>query len=235
LGGATVKDSTLGGSTGALRGLGRGLVAYGVIGLLVAAIGFGAMVWVNGRISDVRAEARTTVAQLAGTIEVAAIVLRGASTTTDSFSGTVEGTAQAVDAAAGTIAEIRSDLASVESQLRSINIFGATPLAPAADAIARIATSMEGLDTQLPLMADDLEANRAALALNADMLTELGTGTAALADRLGPSTGEDSLDDIQRVMALTLLMFAAWAFVPALAALALGIWLGRAVGGSRPT
>ena len=30
--------------------LSRGLIAYGVIGLVVAAIGFGALVWVNGRI-----------------------------------------------------------------------------------------------------------------------------------------------------------------------------------------
>jgi hypothetical protein len=218
----------------ASRALSRGLIAYGVVGLLVAAIGLGSMVWVNGRISHVRAEARTTVAQLAGTIELAAIVLRGASATADSFSGTVEGSGRAVVAAAGTIAEVRSDLASVESQLRSVNIFGATPLASAADAIARIAASMEGLDTELPLIADDLDANRDALARNADTLAELATGAASLADRLDPSTGQDSLDDVQRVMAVTLLMFAAWAFVPALAALALGIWLWRRVGRAEP-
>jgi len=229
-----VVNSPLGGAPGAWRGLSRGLIAYGVVGLLVAAIGLGAMVWVNGRISAVRAEARTTVAQLAGTIEVAAIVLRGASTTADSFSGTIEGSGRAVVAAAGTIAEVRADLASVESQLRSINIFGATPLASAADAVARIGASMEGLDSELPLIADDLEANREALARNADTLTELATGASSLADRLDPSTGQDSLDDVQRVMALTLLMFAAWAFVPALGALGLGIWIARQLRRSTP-
>lgn len=229
-----MEDSRLGGSPAEMRGLSRGLIAYGVVGLLVATIGFGAMLWVNGRISHVRSEARTTMAELAGTIELAAIVVREASTTAEGFSATVEESADAVTAAAGTVAEARSDLESVESQLRSINIFGATPLASAADAVARIGDSLEGLDTQLPLIADGLEANRDALVRNATTLSELATGTAALAERLGPSTGQDSLDDVQRVMAVTLLLFAAWAFVPALAALVLGVWLGRQVRGSGP-
>ena len=78
------------GLRGGLRRLSRGLIAYGIIGLVVAAIGFGAMVWVNGRISDLRGEAEATVARLATTMELAAMVLRGASTTAQSFSGTVD-------------------------------------------------------------------------------------------------------------------------------------------------
>ena len=86
---------------------------------------------------------------------------------------------------------------------------------------------MEGLDTQLSLIADDLKGNRDALAGNAASLSELGDSTEALAARLGPSVGQDSLGDIQQVIAITLLMFAAWSFVPAVGALALGVWLRR--------
>ena len=59
----------------------RGLIVYGIIGLVVTAIGFGALVWANGRISNLRGEAQATVARLATTMEVAAYVLHGASTT----------------------------------------------------------------------------------------------------------------------------------------------------------
>jgi len=218
------------GLPGGLHRLSRGLIAYGIIGLVVAAIGFGAMVWVNGRISHVRSEAEVTVARLATAMELAATVLRGASTTARSFSGTVDQTAEAVSSAAATMTETRSDLSALEAQLRSVNILGATPLSSPADAVGRIAASMDGLDTQLSLIADDLKGNRDALAGNAVSLSELGRSTEALAARLGPSVGQDSLADVQQVIAITLLMFAAWSFVPAAGALALGVWLRQEPG-----
>ena len=216
----------LGGHDG-MRWLCRGLIAFGIIGLVVAAIGFGAMVWVNSRISDLHDEARTTLIQLASTTELAATVLRGASTTTQSFSGTVDQSAQAVAAANLTVTQARSELAALEAQLRSVNFLGQTPLASSADSVARIATSLEGLDTQLPLIASDLGTNRDALARNAVALNDLAKSTAALAARLGPSSGPDSIGDVQQVVAITLLMFAAWSFVPAAGALGLGLWLQR--------
>jgi ABC-type transporter Mla subunit MlaD len=132
-----------------------------------------------------------------------------------------------VSAAVVTITEVRSELAALEAQLRSVNLLGATPLASSADAVRRIADSMDGLETQIPVVADGLKGNRDALAGNAAALGELADGAASLAGRLGPSVGQDSLDDMQQVITLTLLMFAAWAFVPALAALGLGAWLRR--------
>jgi hypothetical protein len=222
----------LGGHDG-LRRLSRGLIAFGIIGLVVATIGFGSMVWVNSRISELHDEARTTLTQLASTTELAATVLRGASTTAQSFSGTVDQSAQAVTAATLTITQARSELAALEAQLRSVNFLGQTPLASSADSVARIATSLEGLDTQLPLIASDLGTNRDALARNAVALTDLAKSTAALATRLGPSDGPDSIGDVQQVVAITLLMFAAWSFVPAAGALGLGLWLRRELGRSR--
>lgn len=214
-------------SRGSLHRLSRGLIACGIIGLVVAAIGFGAMVWVNGRISDLRGEAEVTATRLATTMELAAVVLRGASTTAQSFSGTVDQAAEAVSSAAPTVTETRSDLSALEAQLRSVNILGATPLSSPADAVGRIAASLEGLDAQLSLIAVDLKGNRDALAANAASLSELGDSTRALAARLGPSVGQDSFGEVQQVIAITLLMFAAWSFVPAAGAFALGVWLRR--------
>jgi hypothetical protein len=129
--------------------LSQGLIAYGIVGLVVAAIGFGALVWVNGRISSLRAGAEVTVAQAATTMHLTATVLRGASTTAQSFSGTVDQSAQAVSSAGVTITEVRSDLSALEVQLRSVNFLGSTPLSSPADAVGRIAASMDGLDAQV--------------------------------------------------------------------------------------
>jgi hypothetical protein len=92
---------------------------------------------------------------------------------------------------------------------------------------------MEGLDMRLSLIADDLKGNRDALAGNATSLAGLGASTAALAARLGSDVGQDSLGDVQLVIAVTLLVFAAWSFVPAVGALVLGVWLRRELGRSR--
>ncbi len=220
---------------GGVRRLSHGLIAYGVVGLVVAAIGFGAMVWVNGRISTLRADAEASVARAATTMEVAATVLRGASTTARSFSGTADQTRQAVSAAVATVSEARSDLSALEAQLRSVSILGATPLASSADAVGRITASMDGLEAQIPVVADSLQGSRDALARNASALSELADSTAALAARLGPGVGQDSFGDVQQVIAMTLLMFAAWSCVPAVGALGLGVWLRGELARSRST
>jgi hypothetical protein len=220
---------------GGLHRLSRGLVAYGILGLVVAAIGFGALVWVNGRVSNLRAEVDTTLGQRATAMELAARVLHDASTTAQSFGATVDQSAQAVSSAAGTITEARSSLSALEAQLRSVSILGATPLSSAADAVGRIATSMEGLDTRVSVIATGLTSNRDALAGNATSLGQLGDITEALAARLGSGVIEDSLGDLQRLISVTLLVFTAWSVVPALGALALGVWLRRELGRSRST
>jgi hypothetical protein len=210
--------------------LSRALIAYGIIGLLVTAVGFGALVWANDRVSRLRGETEATVARLASTTEVAAYVLRGASTTATSFSVTVDQSAQAVSAAAVTIIEVRSDLSALEAQLRSVSILGATPLSSPADAVGRIAASMVGLDGRLSAIADSGKGNRDALAGNSTALGELADSTQALAVRLGSGVGQDSFGEIQLVIAVTLLAFASWSFVPAAGALALGVWLRRELG-----
>ena len=53
-------------------GLGRvaqGLIAYGIVGLVVAAICLVALIWVNGKVGGLRTEAETTVGNLATTMD----------------------------------------------------------------------------------------------------------------------------------------------------------------------
>jgi hypothetical protein len=195
-----------------LRWLSRGLIAYGLVGLVVAVIGLGAVAWVNGRVTTLRHEVATTA---------------------QSFTVTVDQSRQGVSSAAGTVSEVRSDLIALEAQLRSVNILGATPLSASADAVGRIATSIEGLDTRLSLIGDSLNGDRQALAANATSLGQLGDVGETLAARLGSGVVEDSLGDLQRVISVTLLMYAAWSAVPAVGAVIFGIWLRRELGRSR--
>jgi hypothetical protein len=207
--------------------LSRGLIAYGIVGLAVTAIGLGALVWANDRVGHLHAEFDATIGRLATTMEVAAFVLHGASSTATSFSTTVDQSAGAVAAAAGTITEARAALTALEAQLRSVSILGATPLSSPADAVGRIAASMDGLDGRVSLVADGARGSRDALAANATALGDLAESTRSLAASLGAGAGTDAFGQAQQVIAVTLLALVAWSLVPAVGALVLGVWLRR--------
>ena len=72
-----------------------------------------------------------------------------------------------------------------------------------------------------------LAANSDALAANANSLASLGESTQAMSTRLGSGVVEDSLGDVQMVMVVILLVLTALSLVPALGALAFGVWLRR--------
>jgi hypothetical protein len=221
------------GLRGGLRRLSSGLIAYGLLGLALAAIGFGALVWVDGRVSALRGEVETTLRQESTVVALAGGVLHDAATTVRAFDETVGQSSRAVTAAAATVTEARSDLVALEAQLRSFNILGATPLSSSADAVGRIATSLEGLDAQLPVVAGGLDDNRVVLAANAASLDRLGDAAEALAARLRSGVVDDSLGELQLLISVTLLVFTAWSLLPALGALALGAWMRRELRRSR--
>ena len=83
------------GLRGGLRRLGTGLIAYGLIGLVVAATGLGGLVWVDSRFAAIRHEVDAALVQRATTMRVAAQVLRDASTTAQSFTVTLDQSARA--------------------------------------------------------------------------------------------------------------------------------------------
>jgi methyl-accepting chemotaxis protein len=221
------------GLRGGLYRLSRGLIAYGIVGLVVTAIGLGALVWANDRVGHLHGEFDATIGRLATTMDVAAFVLHGVSSTATSFSTTVDQSAQAVAAAAVTITEARSALSALEAQLRSVSILGATPLSSPAEAVGRIAASMDGLDGRVSLIADSARGSRNALAANATALGELADSTQSLAARLGSGVGTDSFGQVQQVIAVTLVALTAWSLVPAAGALGLGAWLRRELGPPR--
>jgi hypothetical protein len=212
---------------GGLQRLGRGLIAYGIIGLVVAVIGLGAVVYVNTRLDAAGQRVAESMDPLATTLERTATALHDASTTARTFAVTLDRTEESVSAAADTIIGVRTNLETLRDVLRAVNILGVSPLGPAADSVGGIASSIEGLDSRLTAIADGLVGNRASLAANATSLGRLGDSTAVLAERLRSGVVQDSVEDVRSVIVLILLLLTALTVVPAIGALAFGLWLRR--------
>jgi hypothetical protein len=210
-----------------LARLSTGLIVYGLIGVFVAIVGFGALVWANNRIATLSDRVGTSVEQMATTLDNTAKALQDASSTANGFTQTLDRTSEGVGSAAQTIVGVRTNLQTLESALRAVSILGVNPLNVAANAVGGIASALEGLDTRLTAISDSLEGNRDRLSANATSLAALGESTAALAARLRSGAVEDSLADVQALLIVTLLLFILWSAVPAIGALALGIWLRR--------
>jgi len=211
----------------ALRRLSTGLVIYGVLGLMLAVVGGFALAWVGGRVAAVADRSGEQVDSIVATLDQTSFVLSSMGASATSFSGTLERTPPAVRQTAQTVANLRANLILVEGQLSAINILGARPLANAANLFGQMATDLEGLDTRLETIAADLDTNRAALVDNSARLATLGTELNSLADDLRGGVIEESLADVQLILAGLSALLLAWALVPAVGALLLGLSIRR--------
>jgi uncharacterized phage infection (PIP) family protein YhgE len=218
------------GLRGGLRRLSVGLIAYGLIGLVVAVIGLGGLFLVSSRINTAADRADTTLGELTATMDKTATALKDASATATSFATTIDTSSTALGQAAVTIRGVGPQLHDLETQFRSINILGAQPLLRAADLMGQVATGIDGLDVKIDGVASALLDNKAALLKNADSLGALGTQMSALSVRIKSGVIQESLDDQQAVVTLLILIFVMWTAVPAIGALLLGIWLRRELG-----
>jgi hypothetical protein len=208
-----------------LRRLSTGLIAYGVIGLVLALLGGLALAWVGGRVGGIADRTGEQVEAIVSTLDETALVLASMGTSATSFSGTLERSPPAVRQTAQTVGNLRENLVLVESQLSAINILGARPLANAANLFGQMAADLEGLDTRLEGIAADLDNNRAALQDNATKLRSLGTELDGVADGLRGGVVEESLADIQLILAVLSVLLVVWLAFPAAGALGLGWWI----------
>jgi hypothetical protein len=210
-----------------LRRLSSGLIAYGVLGLVLAVVGGFALLWVGGRIGGIADRTGKQVDSIVATLDQTAIVLSSMGASATSFSGTLERTPPAVRQTAQTIVNLRANLTLVQGQLGAINILGARPLADAANLFGQMAADLEGLDTRLEGIAADLDNNRAALVDNSARLAALGTELDGVADGLRGGVIEDSFADVQLILSVLSILVIAWTALPAIGALALGMWIRR--------
>ena len=210
-----------------LRRLSVGLIAYGGVGLVLAVAGLLVLASVGGRVTSAVDRTSTQVESLVATLEDSSRVLRDAGTSAVSFAVTLERTPPSVRQVAATMVNLQGNLRTVESQLGSIAILGARPLADVARLFGQMATDIDGLDTRLEGIAADLEDNKAKLLNNAASLRALGDRLDAIAADLGSGTIQDGLADLPGTLTVLALLIVAWMAIPAAGALALGWWLRR--------
>ena len=210
-----------------LRHLARGLLAYGAVGLIVAAIGLVVLLGAIGSVGSVGTGISTDVDRLGSVLDRTASALDDAAGTARAFSATVERTSPTVHQAATAIRDIGPRLRDLETQANAIQILGQRPLSSLAGLFGQIAGELEGLDTQLDAIGDDLSANQAILTTNAASLGELAGEVRSLRGRLSTDAIGSGIDSARSLLIVVLALFVAWAAVPAVGALVLGSWLRR--------
>ena len=220
----------------ALRRLTRGLLAYGVVGLILSIAAAIAILLAVGRLSAVGATVGRGADQLGTVLARMTTVLDGAATSAASFGTTIDNGSSALTAAAVDIRAIVPQLRDIESQANAIDILGAKPLAPLAGLFGQIAGQLGDLDGRLDTVATNLSENRGALTTNAAALSALADETRTLADRLAPDTLTQVVDDARWFAIALLIVVLAGVAVPAAGALAFGWWLRRELlsGGQAP-
>lgn len=214
-------------SHAALHRLTTVLIGYGIVGLAVAAIGILALILGLSRVSALAGRLDGDVGGVSAALERTATVLDDAAATARSFGTTVDSSTAALTTAAGDIRAIVPQLRQIESQANAIDVFGSRPLAPLAGLFGQIAGQLGDLDAQLDAVATSLATNREALATNATSLAGLATETRTLAGRLGGDALAGAVDDTRWLLVAMLLIGTLGAAVPAVGALALGLWLRR--------
>ncbi|HET8786412.1 MAG TPA: hypothetical protein VFM38_12310 [Candidatus Limnocylindrales bacterium] len=213
----------------ALPRLANGLIAYGVLGLVLALIAALALAWAGGRFASLGERIETQALTIADTLDRTATALQDASASATSFAVTLERTPPIVRQVADALGEMETGLQSISSQLAAIEILGRQPLAGTAERVNSMASALDGLDARLGLVASDLEGNRDALLANSASLAALSEQLTSVADQLRSEGVSSALADIRAVLIVLGLVLLTWIVLPSAGALGLGWWLRRQV------
>lgn len=194
------------------RRLGAGLVAFGTAGVLLLALLAFALTNALNELAIVNASGGP-LAQATGAVGDAATAFAGF--------GTSLTAAERSASSAATTSRNASGTASRLADAMGISFFGAQPFLP-------LAQDFRQQSTDLDAMGRDLDALATSLHQNQSDVSTIRSDLADLHARLERSGAPLSIGPIRVLAALLLL----WLAVPALAAVALGIWILRASGRS---
>jgi hypothetical protein len=213
-----------------LSRLARWLVVYGVVGLVVAVVAIGALAAGLGRVATLSDALRGDANGISETLLQTADVIDRAATTSDDFGLTIDRTTAALGTVGSDIRDIVPRLQAIEAQANGITILGSTPLAPLAGLFGEIAGQLGDVQTQLDAVSASLATNRTSLSTTGASLTRLATQTRDLSTKLGGDSVPNALDDARWLFVAVLGVAALGAAMPAVGALALGVWLRRELG-----
>lgn len=213
-----------------LARLSRWLVVYGVAGLVVAIVAIGALAVGLSRVASLSDALRDDTNGISETLTRTGDVIDSAASTSGDFGLTIDRTTSALGTVGTDIRDIVPRLRDIETQANAINILGSRPLAPLAGLFGEIAGQLADVQTQLDAVSASLATNRTSLTATATSLTALATETRALSTKLGGDSVPNALDDARWLFVAVLGVAALGAAMPAVGALALGLWLRREIG-----
>ena len=210
--------------------LSRVLIAFGIVGLIVALLALVALAVGVGRVNTFAARFGGDVGGISRTLDRTSDVIDRAADTASGFATTIDGTTSALGIVGGDIDSIVPRLDSIADQTAAISILGANPLASVSVLFRDIATQLRDVRGQLNAIATSLATNRAALAVNATSLADLSTETGRLSAQLNGASITSAIDDLRLLLVIVLGIGALGAAVPAVGALVVGLWLRRELG-----
>jgi len=208
---------------GTLRGWSHVLIAFGVSGLLIVAIGLGAVLTWNAGSDPAAAD---PIADLRATLAGSRAAVIDAATSARSADAGLGAAAVAAGAAGALTRDLSTAARGLASALRT-SILGVEPLSPAAPAF-------EGVADRAATLAVDLEAVRVAVGSGGANLRAVGTrlddlgGRLADLDRAILATAArvgESIITVRLLLAAVLV----WLALPAAAAVWLGLRLRAAI------
>ena len=194
------------------RRLGWALIAYGVTGVVLLIVVVGVALDAAARAERLVGSADTTLESAATTADAAAAAFSGANDSLD------RGAASAADAA--TLSRDASATLRALAAAMEISIFGAQPLLPLADDFAATAD-------QAASLADELDGVGAALEDTQTDITLVGARLSELADDLDALSPAETSTSSMPPLRLIVALLGIWLALPAIGALAAGIWLLR--------
>lgn len=214
--------------------LSKGLIAYGVIGIVLTVLMLGAVVAVGNRLDAVAGRMSSRLTTISATVDRTATALERAGSTSQSFGGTLDQAVPTIAQVDKALTDVVATLKDLESTSSVLTFLGQQPLAALSGRFGQIATQLGALQGQLSTLGTNLSDNRTNLAALGTSLTDLAAQLRQANVTLGSGEIESSLSEIVLLVRGALALLAVWFAVPAVAALAFGIWVRRQIRSEAP-
>lgn len=219
----TAAESELG-RTG--RVIGRALVAYGLLGLLLGIAGLAVVAVLATRLALAGGEILPRLAQTGGSLDSVADALEDAAASSRVAASSIETTMPPVEGLADTVDRTGPTLGRIGDTLESFTILGTRPLSDAGARFSELSADLRDLGPQLRGLATGLTPNAESLRGSAE---SLGAVAAEIRVAARAIEGRSIGGLLGAVVAVILALLLAWVLAPAVGALLLGIWLLRRI------
>lgn len=210
-----------------LRTLSTGLVVYGIFGIVLTVVMLGVSLTIGSRLEGLSTRLSDRLDTISQTVDKAATTLERAGSTSGGFSTTIDQAVTTIGQVNTTLGEVVATVRELQSTASTLTVFGQTPLTSLADRFGRVAGQVETLQAQVGTLGDNLASNQSKASALGSSMTDLATQLHEVSDVLRSGEIEDSLREVVSIVRWTLGLLAIWFAVPALGALAFGIWLRR--------